>query len=120
MMLANVQWEYEGTNSIFVLVGPPGSYYIDFVLELPTTLTSGRVVAVVKPREMQLSLTRFVVHIPPIDAPLSGIFHLSIFDDGEVGLSLVSTTDEREVHALARDHDDFVRRVLWLLAVTLA
>ena len=107
-------------HPVFDMIGPQGSYRIQFRLDLPTTEIAGRLEADVCPLDMSIARVRLRVGIPPADAPPKGIFHLTFFDQDVIGISLVSTVDDLEVHATVPRDEEFSHRVMWLLAVALA
>src|SRR5574343_257209 len=98
MVIAHLQWEYQGYHPTFELVGPVGSYRISFLLDLPQESASGKICMVANPLDSNTVLGRSTLIMPPVHAPYTGIFHMSLGDDRTIGLSFVST--------MAEYHDD--------------
>ena len=112
-----MSWEYAGHRSDFSLEGPPGLPVVALSLQLPTSSQQGTLYGVIRPRDMMIPISRLRVYIPAVVAPPLGVFHLAVLDTRwTLGLSLVSTVDDREVHATFVDESDFTVRMLHVLA----
>jgi len=87
-----------------------------FNLSLPTEQSDGRLVAEVRPVGVVFSKTTLNVKLPKVNAPQRGVFHFDVRTGSKIGISLVSTDDDRRrIHMLTDDDGSFVGNIMWLL-----
>ena len=119
MIIAELAWEYDGAFPIFEVLGPPGSFRIDFFVVVPKEIIPGSLSILVTPHELsEVTLLQFYVGTPAASAPKRGLFVLSFKDDSTIGLAFASTIDDRVVEFSFNDEHGFTERVLGIIFAT--